>query len=121
MNLEESPHDLSASSTNTTPSGSSEDHSKETKDKPASSDGQEAHALKKKIEGLDKEMAIKRKEIEELCAWLAADAKRRSILIQFIETFWCERGIPMPDTIRTELKRQKARYVALVGMIKPRN
>lgn len=80
------------------------------------SDGQEAqqeirqeavHALRKKIEGLDKEMAIKREEIKESCAWLAADAKRRFILIQFIETFWREEGclFPTPYVPSSNAKR----------------
>lgn len=72
-------------------------------------------------------MAIKRKEIDELYAWLAADAKRRfkplleNFLILFIETLCWRRGIPIPDTACNELKCQKAKYVALAGMIKFRN
>ena len=62
-------------------------------------------------------MADKKKEIEEIYTWLAAEAKRRFILIQFIETFWQRRGIPLPDTVYNELSRQKAKYVALKSRI----
>ncbi|MCJ1463947.1 hypothetical protein MMC07_002557 [Pseudocyphellaria aurata] len=83
--------------------------------------------FKKKIEDLDKEMTIMRKEIEELYAWLAAEAKGRfrplleNFLILFIETLCGRRGIPIPDTACNELKCQKAKYVALASTIESRN
>lgn len=67
------------------------------------------------------------KEIEELYAWLAAEAKGRfrplleNFLILFIETLCWRRGIPIPGTACNDLKCQKAKYVALASMIKSRN